>query len=211
MRTEFRQAYPDFCLAGLACFTLSTALMHVLQPDLNPLTDAVSYYMNGAFGWVLGLGLVALGAGSLTLLLGASRFLNGYATRAGRWALAVWAAGAITGGIFPPDPAGHWDSPPSASGLIHANAAILAFLAFPVAALRLSAPLGQFARSRPLQRVLSGTAGASLLSLLAFFVCLAPVFSNRPPLLLGLVERILLVFYVAWLCAAALAARRDSY
>lgn len=42
--------------------------MHLVQPDLSPADDAVSYYMNGRFGWVLGLGLIALGARSLALL-----------------------------------------------------------------------------------------------------------------------------------------------
>jgi hypothetical protein len=51
--------------------------------------------------------------------------------------------------------------------------------------------------------VLTGTASASLATLLIFFGCLAPVFSNRPPFLLGLVERFLIFFYMAWIGSAA--------
>jgi hypothetical protein len=89
---------------------------------------------------------------------------------------------------------GHWDEPPSLSGLIHGGAAMVAFLAFPIAALLLSGRLGRFSGSSLMHGVLTGTAAASLTTLLIFFGCLAPVFSNRPPFLLGLVERVLIVF-----------------
>ena len=42
--------------------------MHWIQPDLSPLDDAVSYYMNGPFGWILSLGLVSVGLASLAEL-----------------------------------------------------------------------------------------------------------------------------------------------
>jgi hypothetical protein len=102
--------------------------------------------------------------------------------------LAIWGAGAILGGVFPPDPRDHWNEPPSTSGTIHSGAAMIAFLAFPPAALLLS-------RTRT-QRIL---AICSALTLLVFFVCLSPVFRHQAPLALGLVERVLLGFYLAWL------------
>jgi len=51
-------------------------------------------------------------------------------------------------------------------------------------------------------------AGAVLLA--AFFGCLWPVFSNRPPYALGLVERILLAAMCAWLIAAGFGVRRAA-
>jgi hypothetical protein len=195
--------------AGPALFVLATLLMHAVQ-DLSPINDALSYYMNGELGWVFGLGLVALGAGSIALLAAITRSLDASRTKTGRWALALWGVGAAIGGIFPPDPMGHWHEPPSMSGLIHGSVAMAAFLALPVAALKLSGILASFSGSAVMKRVLTGTAVASLVTLLIFFACLAPVFSNRPPFLLGLVERILLAFYVAWLAGAAWAIRKES-
>ena len=211
LRTPFAVSNPQLvylCFAGLAFFTLSTLFMHVVQRGMSARDDALSYYMNGEFGWVFGLGLVALGAGSIALVTAITRLLGASGTRAGRWLLALWGAGAVIGGIFPPDPMGQWDQPPSASGLIHGVAAMVAFLAFPIAALLLSVPLGRFSGSAFLHRMLTGTAVASLATLLIFFACLAPVFSNRAPFLLGLVERVLIVFYVAWIGSAAFAIRK---
>ena len=50
---------------------------------------------------------------------------------------------------------------------------------------------------RPLAPLALLCAGA----LVVFFVCLAPAFSNHPPYALGLVERILVALYAAWLVA----------
>jgi hypothetical protein len=181
--------------------------MHVVQ-DLSPLNDALSYYMNGQLGWVFGFGLVAWGAGSIALFVAITRLPGDSHTKAGRWSLALWGAGVAIGGIFPPDPMGHWDEPPSMSGLIHGSVAMVAFVALPIAALKLSGTLGSFSGSSSMKRILTGTAIASLVTLLIFFACLAPVFSNRPPLLLGLVERILVAFYVAWIASATWAVRK---
>ena len=188
-------------LGGISCFAAAVALMHVLQPELSPLDDAVSYYMNGPSGWILAVGLVALGMGSFALLAALRPLLVSTGSRWGWWCLAVWAAGATIGGIFPPDPRGHWGKPPSLSGMIHANAAMLAFLAFPVAAMLLSGPIERvFKRRLP---VLRGLAVASGLTLLIFFVCLAPVFTHHAPHYLGLAERVLLAAYVGWLGVAS--------
>jgi hypothetical protein len=179
--------------------------MHAIQPDLSALDDAVSYYMNGQFGWVLGCGLVALGIGSLAL--GLALQCRKLAGAAGRVALFIWAIGVVIGGLFPPDPRGSWDKPPSISGMIHANVAMVAFLALPVAAVLLSKQLGNVSASPVIRRFLPALGYAAAVMLVLFFVSLAPVFSDRPPRLLGLSERILLVVYVAWLMVATLAVR----
>ena len=176
-------------LACVGLFTLSVLAMHAVQPELSPMNMAVSYYMNGRLGWVLGVGLVLLGLGSLALVLAVGTRAR---SRAGLWLLAAWGIGAIAGGIFPPDPANHWDEPASTSGMIHGAAAMVAFLAFPPGAWLLS--------RTNVERALAIACG---LSLVVFFYCLAPVFSNRPPYVLGLIERVLLLLYLAWLAVTA--------
>jgi hypothetical protein len=185
-------------------------LMHVIQPDLSPIDDAVSYYMNGRFGSILGVGLVALGVGSLSLLWALRRLLSSAEARSGSWCLAIWGAGATIGGIFPPDPRGHWGGPPSVSGMIHANFAMLAFLAFPVAAMLLSAAIAEVSGSRRVKPLLRGFALASGVTLLIFVICLAPVFSHHAPHYLGIAERVLLAAYIAWLGMASVAISRAA-
>ena len=190
-------------VAGTVCFAASVVLMHIIQPDLSPFNEAVSYYMNGRFGWVLGLGLVSLGAGSLCLYW-AIRRAGAVGARLGSWCLALWGAGAAIGGIFPPDPRGHWGEPPSVAGMIHANVAMIAFLLFPIAAVLLSKEVGQLSRSSNLQVLLRVLALSSSLMLLIFFASLVPIFVHRAPFLLGLTERLLLAAYLAWLATAAM-------
>lgn len=160
-------------------FVLSCLAMHFLQPELSPVNDAVSYYMNGSQGWMLGAGLIALGAGSLLL-----------ARAAGSWLIAIWGIGAIVGGIFPPDPIGSWAKPPTFSGSMHAGAAMIAFVAFPFGAWRLSRMAGGQLRF---------VATLSIAMLAVFFACLSPVFGHKAPFVLGLVERVLLAVYIWWL------------
>jgi hypothetical protein len=188
-------------LAGFACFAGAVAALHFLQPESNPLTEAVSYYAHGRGGPLLTAGLLALGGGSLLLLGGPL----GGGSSAGRTFLAIWGVGAMLGGIFPADPPGNWDKPPSTPGMIHAGAAMIAFLALPVGALLLRKPLASVVPAA------SPLAVAAAVSLAVFFASLAPaIVTSGPPWMLGLTERVLLTLYVAWLAAAALANGRAT-
>lgn len=191
-------------LLGNTCFVVSVIVLHILQPDLRPSTDAVSYYVHGRSGWLLTTGLLSWGAGSLALLIGLVKEGRGCKQGVGWWALGVWTFGVVLGGLFAADPAGHWDEPPSISGLIHGNAAMVAFIAFPLSALYLA---GRFREDPSWRRVAwaaTWLAVAAAVSLAAFFVSLTPVFiTHGPPKLLGLTERVLLGVYVAWLSVAA--------
>jgi hypothetical membrane protein len=185
--------------AGVGLFIASVVFMHAAQPELSPVDMAVSYYMNGRLGWVLGVGLVSLGTGSLSLAVGLRRLL---ARRgAGVWLLVVWGLGCIICGVFPPDPPGHWDEPSSASGMIHGNVAMVAFVALPAAAWLLSGKVAALAEMSAAIRLLRPLAILCAAALVVFFVCLAPVFANRPPYALGFVERVLIVLYCGWLVA----------
>jgi Protein of unknown function (DUF998) len=198
------KAFGSVAVAGIGLFVAAALLMHFVQPELDPIQMAVSYYMNGRLGWVLGIGLVAMGIGSLSIAWGLHLMLDRRGLGVGVWLLVVWAIGCIVGGIFPPDPPGHWDQPASLSGTIHGLAGVLAFLAFSPAAWLLSRRIAASPQMVVAPRVLRQLAVLCAISLLAFFVCLAPAFSNRAPYALGLVERVLVALYVAWLVATAL-------
>jgi hypothetical protein len=188
---------------GVAICAAAIVLMHVVQPTLNPVDVAVSYYLNGRRGAALGIGLVALGIGSLSLAAGLRATLDRSGAKAGWWLLVVWGVGSIVGGIFPPDPYGQWDQPPSVPGMVHGTAGLLAFLAFSPAAWLLSRRTAAHVTTATGPRVLERLAGLSLLVLLAFFVCLVPVFAGGPPFALGLVERVLLALNLAWVAVAS--------
>jgi hypothetical protein len=186
--------------AGVAIFALSVLFLHVLQPELSPRNEAVSYYVHGACGWLLTVGLLALGVGSLFLVGGLIRGVRGSGASSGRWLVATWAAGVLLGGAFRADPPGRWSEPPSISGMIHGNAAMLAFLALPVGALCLARSFRRDPRWVARTRALRVLAFAAAISLVLFAASLVPVFVRPgPPILLGLTERVLLAVYACWL------------
>ena len=186
--------------AGVALFAVSVVVMHAVQPELSPNDMAISYYLNGRLGGVLSAGLISLGIGSLSLAVALRRRLSDTGAGAGVWLLGLWGVGCIIGGVFPPDPPGHWDEPPSVAGMIHGGAAMVAFVAFPIAAWLLSRKVTTLAQRSIAHRPLALLCACALV---VFFVCLAPAFANRPPYALGLVERILVALYAAWLVAVS--------
>lgn len=188
----------------IVTFAALSLLVHFAQPSFNPIDVALSYYMNGRLGSFLYAGLTALGAGSLLLAAATYRKLGDRAPLGGLVMLAIWGLGCVVGGIFPPDAFGQWDRPPSLSGMLHGAAAIMAFIAFPFAALSLSRAYVSDTRGRrPLARYIA-ILSAALTVLL--FITFVPALRNRPPWALGFVERITLGSYVWWLLLANKAA-----
>jgi hypothetical protein len=185
-------------LTGSGIFVIAMLVMHLLQPDLSPRDEAMSYYVHGAAGWLASLGLVALGLGSISLSALLTRHIP--ATRAGIGLLALWGFSATLGGIFAADPPGNWDAPPSLSGSIHGIAALIALVALPIAAILISRAAGHHSAWRPRASALRILSFAILLSLIAFSASLVPVMiSPGPPVLFGLVERVYFVFAATWL------------
>jgi Protein of unknown function (DUF998) len=191
-------------LISIACFVLSMGALHWLQPDLGPLDQAMSYYVHGSHGWLLTLGLLTLSLGSLALTIALGSRPGAAVSRGGNWCLGLWSVGGLLAALFPADPPGHWDRPPSVGGSIHGLAAMLALIIFPVASLLWSRHFRLDARWARLSGMLLVFAIASVVSLVAFIASLVPVFVRPgPPVLLGLTERILLAVYVAWLAVVS--------
>jgi hypothetical protein len=111
------------CLSGNGCFATAVLALHLLQPELSPSNEAVSFYVRGAQGWLFSAGLLAWGIGSAALLLGLARTVRIRGGNAGLLGLAVWSAGVLTSGLFRADPPSQMYTNPSAVGLIHENAA----------------------------------------------------------------------------------------
>ena len=48
-------------LLGIVFFVVTIVSLHVLQADLKPLDEAMSYYVHGSQGWLPTVGLIGLG------------------------------------------------------------------------------------------------------------------------------------------------------
>jgi hypothetical protein len=191
-------------LAAVAGFAGSVTALHAAQPELDPLTEAVSYYVHGTSGEWLTVSLLVLGLGSLALARLLRRTYEGAGAGIVSGGVAVWGCGLVVGAAFPADPRGSWSGPPSVAGLVHGGAALLAFLALAAAALTLARGLRADPAWRPAGRSLVPLGVACVLGLAGFFASLWPTLgAERPPVLLGLTERLLLAAYSAWLWASA--------
>ncbi|MFO0896602.1 MAG: DUF998 domain-containing protein [Pirellulales bacterium] len=197
-------------IVGVASFAVSVIVLHGLQPELDPLRDAVSYYVHGRGGWLLTAGLLAwpLVRQSSARAVSCPRSTRPGGSRSCYWRPRPLAWG--LGGIFSADPPGQWDRPPSVAGAIHGLAAIAAFTAIPLTARLVSRQL-RSSLSSSRGRLLRGLAACVAVSYVVFIASLAPVFvTSGPPWLMGLTERILLAAVCAWPVAAALAVNHRS-
>ncbi|MFI5530676.1 DUF998 domain-containing protein [Kitasatospora sp. NPDC051853] len=207
--------------AGLALIG-GGALAMVAVEGLNPryalVSETLSRYVHGTAGGLLPLALLAVAAASglLALRLGPTAGRTGRVAvgRAGRVALAVWAAGLAVAAVFPADPPGHW-SRPSTAELVHGSAAFLAFTALPTAAVLLRGRLlrgGPVARWPRLGTALNVLVAATVSSTAVLAVFLVDVMDGGPslglggaPTLVGLAERLVLAADLGWVALALVA------
>ncbi|MEU8943293.1 MULTISPECIES: DUF998 domain-containing protein [Streptomyces] len=90
-------------LALIGIGALAMAAVETLNPQYELVSETLSRYVHGTAGWLVPAALLAVGTASaiLAVRLGAGT------RRAGRAALAVWAAGILVAGFFPADPPGN--------------------------------------------------------------------------------------------------------
>lgn len=199
-------------LAGLAGYVAAAGAADLANPDRSPVESMVSHYVHAEAGWLITVALLSLAVASALLLrLVATRTRGG---RPGLWLLGVWTACVLLGGAFPADPYGRWDQPPTPAGMIHGIAGLTAFAVLPVAAALLTRTWRRDPRWRPVAGALGVASALTATMFLALVVAFVDV-QGGPSLsvgpwdsLIGLVERLTLTSYVAWLAVAAWGLRR---
>lgn len=196
---------------GLTLFTVFIVLLHILQPEVTFLYDAMSYYVHGSGGWLLPASLTALGLGSLTLSLELIRRMRGTLGYAGITCLALWGISLLVAAVFPTDPMGSWDQPPSTSGMIHFAAAIVSFIFLVIAALLLTRKLGKDPRWSPVKKSIVWLAGLTAVSFILLMVSIFSIFaSSGAPLYFGLTERLFIFIGSGWIGLASAGLQKSS-
>ncbi len=194
-------------LAALGGYLLFSITADLVNPTWNPADTMVSHYVHAPrAGWLIPAALACLAtAGALlTRLLPPD-------TPTGRVLLRVWTAAVLTATVFPADPPGRWDRPPTVAGLVHGLAALTAFTVLPAAAITLTRA------RRPITGPAAVTATLTVLTYLLLVAAFVDV-QDGPSLtvgsgesLIGLAERVALWAYVAWLAVTAAGARRRQW
>lgn len=199
--TRYRSG-AGWVLGALGFASLAITTLHIVQPGLDPAHEPVSFYIHGAYGWLLPLALGAFGGASLVLGWALGGMLPGRSRNAA-W---IFGAGMLVTAIVPSDRWFPWQSDPSVSGVIHASVALIA----PVVLLDPMIALARGRRIRPsrLARWLVVGYAASLVGSAASLI--AGLALDRSPPWIGLAERLLALTAVGWLALTARHVRREG-
>lgn len=192
-------------IAGILWFALTFLAMHFIQPELDPVRAFGSEYANGRLGWLMSLGFVMAGLGTLALAAGLRRSLSdARRIRLATGLLAVAALGFVGSGAFPTDvPLEDGTVGYTFHGKMHAISGLVLFAPLITAAFLLA---GIFRREPGWAVEGRRTRAVAWILLLSF-----PI-----PLLLmpfhigGLLQRIFVSIMLAWLVGLGLWLRSDG-
>jgi hypothetical protein len=188
--------------AAIVVSVIATVIGHVgLGPTYDPLALTLSDYALSDRGAAIELAMVALGAGSL-LLTGGLLAAGLPARGTPAVLLAVWGIGLLVAAVVPTDRVGA--TALSTAGHIHRYASVLAFVSLPAAGLVLVPRLRAVGHWRGAARGIRPLAAASGVGLVMMLYVAFP--GDR--VMLGLVERGLLVVEVALLALLAVRLRQ---
>ncbi len=167
--------------------------------ELDPLRRTISEHGLHEYGWVFGLGVALLAAGSVAI--GVSLARRRLAGVVGTVALMAWSAGLLVIAWFPKH---DWSVGPSLSGSIHRAGSVVAFLSLPLAALIIARPWRRAERGAASLAAFAFGLLSVLFALSMIAVMTIGAQSGLPwwrVMPLGLVERGLAVIEVAALAA----------
>ena len=188
-------------LASLGVALTAMVALHLVQPELDPIAQPVSFYVWGRHGWLLPVALGAFGVALLALTL--ARPGAGGRTARPRQILGLVGTLLVLTALVPGDRWFPWEGPPTIPGLVHAGAAMLgpALLVWPMIAW---AP----PRDTRLRRALPWLVGVYFAGLTGSATSLGLGFlRDTPPPGIGLLERVLASAAAVWMGGFARQAR----
>ncbi|GGD85900.1 DUF998 domain-containing protein [Paenibacillus nasutitermitis] len=203
--------YGYISFAGVIIFTVLMLALHSMQPEISILYDAMSYYVYGQQGWMLPASLIGLGAGSLALAIGMWHTLRGGFAKAGGLFVAIWGLSLIVAAIYPTDPPGSWNQPPSTSGMIHFTAANLSFISLMLASVFLAPVLAKDSRWSPVKKWIIPITSLTVISLILIMISISSIFlSDGAPLYFGLTERLYILSCLCWIIMSSIGLRQTG-
>jgi len=181
-------------IVGVAGYLLNIAALHFLRPDVNPVSEPMSNYAVGPYGFLLIAADIGSSVAALTLMFG---LYLGIAppgrSYVGLFLLGLYGVSELLAGIFPIDVGGE----ATTVGTIHNIVGNLSFFAFPIAAILLSLGMGKDERWHSFRRPALAVSFAVVLT-----VILTIVSSNIG--LLGVTQRLANVTALLWMLVVAL-------
>jgi Protein of unknown function (DUF998) len=178
-------------LVGVAYFVVIIVVLHLLRPDLSPISQPTSEYAVGRYGFLMTSAFFSMSLASFALVVGLYQGVSPRArSRIGLGLLGLWGVGVLIAMSFPIDPEG---APQTVSGTIHRINGPLAFLSLTAGTILVSRRFKQDGLWRPFHRA------ALILSLLMLAVFVATFLNIATGSgLAGLCQRIFLAVFVTW-------------
>ncbi|MDF5757291.1 DUF998 domain-containing protein [Spongiactinospora sp. TRM90649] len=189
MGTKAQSNLKGLVITGFSAVVVGAAGMLGLHlgTGLDPLHGLISEYAFQPGGWLLGASLTSFAIGAA---LFSAAMIRAAGCRRVAWLVAAWGLCMFLVGTFPTDPPG---LAMSMSGEIHRYAALVAFLAMPLAGLLPARLLGRD-RSAVAIRVLSGIALVCLVSVLVpYALRFAGIPMSNEDIPAGLTQRLVVV------------------
>ncbi len=183
---------------GILVYPVAAIALHAVAPGTNPLRSSLSDYASGRGGFLMTVGLLALGLGAGVLDAALAAGLGaGKRVAVGIVFIALFALGRIGAAIFPGDLA---DGPRSARGGAHGALNVVAFTAIAIATIAIT-PV--FNRVQRWKGIAPGMGWLELAVVVFAFLLLVTLI--RPlRAAFGLVERLFAVSVIAWLVVTGL-------
>jgi len=182
-------------IGGNVYYLSSVVAAHLLRPDVHPVSEPVSYYAVGPYGFFIGLAIFALGVSSLALTLGLHLGIAPPGrSRVGLLLLALYGVGQLVVALFSIDA----ESAKTTTGIVHNIAGNISFFCFPPAVILLSMGMGKDERWRSLKRP------ALALSLVVLVEAILVMVSANVVGGFGLAQRLFLLTTVLWMLLAAI-------
>jgi len=184
-------------------FAACLVVLHLIQPETDPIAQVTSQYANGRFGWLMTLAFLSISAATAALLAAlAGHRPRGRAALAGMAFLAVWAVTPVIAAVFAIDPPG---AAPSRAGAIHEAAGGIGFLCLSLGGILLSLALAAAPGWEGRRRVLR-----TLAALFAFGWVAGALTIPNGSAVAGLVQRAVLALAVVWYVVVAAGLRQNA-
>ena len=173
-------------LCGHLFFLIIFLLLHVLRPEKSILSAFTSEYAIGNFGWLLTLGFFGIVTGGSFLVAGLLQYFK--ASKTSVITLGLWCLGMLIAGLFKTDLPG---SAPTPKGLIHAFAALIAFISLGIAMISWGFV---FNKNKSWFQMGKLSWFFGVISIILFII-----FFRSPPSIRGLTQRMLIMLDISWL------------
>jgi hypothetical protein len=185
----------------VAYFVAAAAILHILRPDINPLSSGLSYYGKGPYSVLMNTAFDAIGVAAIVVAIGLSQFIS---QRGRSWPglalLGIWGITQPVAAVFPIDLPG---ASHTTSGAIHGVVGF-SFVLIGPATFLIARRLGydaRWTRYSARAKILAGAIVTMSVLLFVFNGMLTPLGLG------GLVQRLYWLTIVVWLMFIAVRLR----